>query len=185
MLLRPKTRQTAGGPSPPARWRSQRGFSILELMVVVAIISFMMALAVPTFQRIQRRTRTAAIVNDFRVFTQGFLTYSVEQGGFPPEAAAGVIPTGMDSALRPTPWARPTPMGGKYNWENNQMQLFGFRPKAAVAISSAPGAPLSLNAETINMLYALDLFIDNEVNGWNTGQFRLSGAILPLYVIEP
>lgn len=168
----------------PPDSRSTRAFTVLELMVAVAIISIVFAIAVPAFQRIQAATRTAAIVNDFRVFSTGIQTYAVENGSWPPEAAVGEIPPGMSASLG-IAFTRPTPMGGKYNWEASQMHLFGFRPRAAIAISSAPDAPLALNSQTINMLFALDLAIDNEVGGWNTGHFRLSGNILPLFVIEP
>lgn len=153
-------------------------------MVAVAIVSVISALAVPAFQKLQARTRAAAIVNDFRVFSDGIQTYALENGAYPPEAAAGVLPSGTSQSLG-VAFTRVSPMGGKYNWENSQMQLFGFRPRAAIAISPAAGAPLSLTTPTINMLYALDLAIDNEVGGWNTGHFRLSSAILPLFVIEP
>lgn len=169
---------------PDSRLRSTAGFTVLELMVAVAVISIVMALAVPAFQKLQAKSRTAAIVNDFRVFSTAFQTYAVENGGWPPEAAIGAMPTGMSQNIS-TAFTRVTPMGGKYNWENNQMQLFGFRPRAAIAINSATGAPLSLTTNTINMLYALDLAIDNEVGGWSTGHFRLNGNILPLFVVEP
>jgi type II secretory pathway pseudopilin PulG len=160
---------------------------VLELLVAVAIISIMMALAVPTFQRIQQRTTAASIVNDFRVFAEGFQSYAIEHGIYPAEASAGVIPAGMSGRLSATAWTRRTAMGGNYNWENNQMQLYGFRPKAAIAISSNPGAgnPLTLDSTTVNLLFALDLIIDNEIGGWNSGSFRLSGSLLPLFVIEP
>lgn len=170
--------------SPPRPLRPAAGFTVLELMVVVAIISIIGALAVPTFQRLQTRTRAAAIVNDFRIFANGIQTYAVEHGAYPPEAAAGVIPAGTHQSLGAA-FTRATPMGGKYDWENNQMQLDNFRPRAAIAISPAADAPLSLTAVTISMLYALDLAIDNEIGGWNTGHFRLSNSMLPLYVIEP
>lgn len=171
-------------PSARSRLRPVAAFTVLELMVAVAVISVVFAMAVPAFQRLQAKSRTAAIVNDFRVFATGFQTYAVEQGGWPPEAAAGVMPTGMSQNLS-SAFTRVTPMGGLYNWENNQMQLFGFRPRAAIAISSTAAAPLSLTTSTINMLYALDLAIDNEVGGWSTGHFRLSSSILPLFVVEP
>jgi prepilin-type N-terminal cleavage/methylation domain-containing protein len=170
---------------PPAfRPRSTAGFTVLELMVAVAVISIVMALAVPAFQKLQAKSRTAAVVNDFRVFSQAFQTYAVENGGWPPESSVGVMPTGMSQNIS-SAFTRVTPMGGKYNWENNQLQLFSFRPRAAIAINSASGSPLSLTTNTINMLYALDLAIDNEIGGWNTGHFRLNGNILPLFVVEP
>ena len=100
-----------------ARATRPRGFTLVEVMVVVLIISVLASLAVPAFARIKRHARTTAIVNDFRVFAGAFDTYAHENGQWPAEAAAGVFPAGMDQRLNKTAWLRPTPMGGQYNWD--------------------------------------------------------------------
>src|ERR1017187_1887982 len=59
----------------PRRWRgATRGFTLVELMVVVLIISVLATISVPALQRMQRKTKTATIVNDFRVFGAAFDT---------------------------------------------------------------------------------------------------------------
>ena len=74
-----------------------------------------------------------------------------------------------------------TPMGGQYNWENNQFNLFGTY-KAAITISATSFAPLPLD---VNMLYDLEHTIDSpNTQDWFGGTFRLGTGIVPLYLIQ-
>src|SRR5205823_5567383 len=108
----------------------------------------------------KRKAKTAVIVNDFRAFATAFDGYAQEFGTWPAEAAVGVFPAGMDGRINRTAWTRITPMGGKYNWENNQLH-FGTRYKAAIAIGAAAGAPLTLDVTQLQDLeYAFDSTFD-------------------------
>ena len=152
-------------------------------MVVVLIISVLATISVPALRLIQRKAKTTTIVNDFRVFGAAFDTYAQEMGDYPVDTAAGVFPTGMDDRIDPIAWQRTTPMGGKYNWENNQNDIFGMKHPAAIAISAVAGAPLPLD---VTMLYDLEHTIDSpNALIWNAGNFRLGPGIAPLYVIQP
>ena len=149
-------------------------------MVVVTILSFLMMLALPSYQRIQRKTRASAVVNNFRVFTAVFQAYAHESGNWPPEAAAGVVPTGITSQdLQTDVWTHATPIGGKFDWENNQTHN-GTKYRAALAITATSDAPLLID---------LDLFqeIDAALDDGNlaTGNFRLGFGNCPLFIIEP
>ncbi len=158
-----------------------RGFTLVELMVVVLIISVLATISVPAFQRIQRRSKTAAIMNDFRVFGAAFDTYAQEMGAWPAETAAGVFPPEMDQRINQTAWQRKTPMGGQYNWEYNQLH-FGLRYTAAITINATASAPLPLD---VNQLFDFEYGIDgkNQIN-WFGGSFRLGTGLVPLYLIQ-
>jgi prepilin-type N-terminal cleavage/methylation domain-containing protein len=162
------------------RLTSRRGFSLVEIMVVVLILSVLGTLAVPSVARLQRRAKTATIVSDFRVFATAFETYSHETGRWPSEVAAGAIPAVMATRLNRTAWLRRTPMGGKYNWESNQTH-FGTQIRAAIAISSATGAPLTLD---VPQLQDLEQTIDKGSFNWLGGNFQLGTGLVPLYVIQ-
>src|SRR5258708_3970631 len=70
--------------------RSTAGVGLVELMVVVTIISMIMLAAIPSYTRIQRKARAAAVANNFRVFAAVFQAHVHETGSWPPATAAGV-----------------------------------------------------------------------------------------------
>jgi len=159
-------------PCRHSRLGSVRGFTLVEILVVVVIISLLAMVAIPGVQIVQRRAKSSAVVNDFRVFATAFETYAHERGSFPPEADVGEIPSGMEIYLKSDAWKRVTPMGGRYNWEKDQ--LHGGPVKAAIAITGAP--------YDANQLLDIDKAIDD--GNPLTGNFRLGVEMCPLFVIE-
>lgn len=166
--------------------RSASGvMSLVELMTVVLIISILFMTMVPTYQRIQRRARASAIVNDLRVFGAVFQGYAHEKGAWPAESPAGVVPTGITSQdLQTDVWSKPTPMGGKFDWEYNQVHPGGTSPggrwRAALAINATSDAPLLVDAD---LMTDIDDIIDD--GNLESGNFRKGFGDCPLLIIEP
>jgi prepilin-type N-terminal cleavage/methylation domain-containing protein len=161
------------------RARRAAGFTLVEIMIVVVIISMLAAFGIPTMVRMQLNARTAAVTNDFRVFAQVFQAYAHANGSWPEDTAAGVIPPELLAELNNSPWARPTPLGGRYNWENSQLHQGGFRPRAAITITLGDGdSPI-----TLTQMQHIDDFMDD--GNLDTGNFRRGAGNAPLYVIEP
>jgi prepilin-type N-terminal cleavage/methylation domain-containing protein len=68
---------------------SGRGFSILELLVVVAIISLLMAALVALVGKLRERTRMGEAKNLIEKLQNGLETYHLHFRGFPASNAAG------------------------------------------------------------------------------------------------
>jgi type II secretory pathway pseudopilin PulG len=148
-------------------------------MVAVTILSFLFLLAVPTYQRLQRKAKAAAIANDLRVFANALQVHAHEAGSWPPEVAAGVVPAGMTSEeFKYDDWTHPTPMGGKFDWEYDCIHG-GVKYRAAITITSTSDAPLILDDE---MLLEIDRTIDD--GNLDDGNFRRDGDGSPLFIIE-
>lgn len=64
-------------------------FSLLELLVVVAIIGILAALLLPALARAKEKARAVACKNLLRQIGLGLQMYVQEQGGYPPMAEAG------------------------------------------------------------------------------------------------
>lgn len=175
-------RRSAHSPSaaqPPTGFRRRSGFTLVELMVTVTIISLLVAAAVPAFAKIRRRSIATAIGNDFRVFAAEFDTYSHETGSWPAEVDAGILPPEMANRIKAAAWTRITPMGGQYNWDNNQMHS-GTRPRAAIAISTTSASPV---VEDVDLMETIDRIIDDGV--LTTGNFRIGADNEPVYIVAP
>ena len=156
----------------------QRGFTLVEIMVVMVIVSMLAMLSIPAFQKIQRRSRSTTIASDFRTFAAVFNTYAQEKGSWPVDTDPGEVPAGLEGQLNSTAWARVTPMGGRYNWEQDQLHA-GVRYKAAIAISGTNDTPLVIDA---NQLLDIDIVIDD--GNLSTGSFRTGANGDGLFIIE-
>lgn len=55
--------------------RSRRGFTLVEIMIVVAIIALLAAIAIPNFVKSRRQTRLSACINDMRVIDTAIQQY--------------------------------------------------------------------------------------------------------------
>lgn len=172
--LRRSCRRSMGACIPTAA-----GFSIVEIMVVITIISLLGALAIPRVKTYQNSARAAVIASNLRTFAAAFEGYSQENGEWPAETAAGEIPAEMAGRLGTSAWLQPSPMGGQYNWENNQTHG-GVKYRAAICISESATAPLEVNAD---MLLAIDRLMDD--GNLSTGNFRTGVNDDPLFILLP
>jgi len=101
--------------------RPRPGFTMVELMIVVAIIGLLAALAVPSFVRARLNSQASAIVNDFRIFEGAFQHYLIaNRAAWPPsDWVEGSYPVGMENNWLPEAWIKPTPVGGYYVYHTN------------------------------------------------------------------
>jgi prepilin-type N-terminal cleavage/methylation domain-containing protein len=59
-------------------------FTLIELLIVVAVIAILAAIAVPNFLEAQARAKISREMNDMRVIATGLESYAVDFGRYPP-----------------------------------------------------------------------------------------------------
>jgi len=149
-----------------------KGFTLVEIMVVVTLIGFLAMLAMPGFQRIKLRALSASFTADARLFSEAFQRYAQENGTFPATAAAGVIPAGMEDYLNQNDWTKTSSLGGTYGWLS--VQNTGM----TVGIITVNGATL-----TEQELGLIDTWIDDGNLG--SGNVITVGAgTIVYYIVE-
>ena len=78
--------------------RSKKGFTLVEIMIVVVIIGLLAAMAIPAFQKVRRNSIGKAMINDARQLGSALSQIATEFGAAPGEtltltytASSGVI----------------------------------------------------------------------------------------------
>lgn len=107
----------AGNPAAARRG----GFTLIELMIVVAVIGILAAIAIPKFADLITKSKVAGTVGDLKAFAKAFELYAVDNDGGAnngyPDDTDLVLPAGMEKYLNSGDFMDTTPLGGRYNWD--------------------------------------------------------------------
>ncbi len=60
--------------------RSTKGFTLVEIMIVVVIIGLLAAMAIPAFQKVRQSSQDKAVLNNARQLSAGADQYFLENG---------------------------------------------------------------------------------------------------------
>jgi prepilin-type N-terminal cleavage/methylation domain-containing protein len=71
-----------------------RGFTLVEIMIVVAIIAILASIAVPSFLRARKRSQATSTLETLRVVDSAKDQYAIENG-----KGSGTTPLGTDLAV--------------------------------------------------------------------------------------
>jgi len=142
----------------------RKGFTLIELMVVVAIVAILAAIAIPQYRKFQLKSKTVEAKENIGAIVTAEEAFSAENGLYAQCAAA---PTGV------------TPDATKHQWQvqaaGQGFDLIGFKPAGDVYYVYAvkQGAPVAAAGAGNSMAntavgYATDTYLDTTgqiVNG--------------------
>jgi type IV pilus assembly protein PilA len=100
----------------------QKGFSLIELLIVVAIILIIAAIAIPNLLRSKMAAHEASAVGSMRTLNTSAVAYSITYGSYPLTIAAlgpSTTPTSTAADLIDSVLAGGTKSGYTFTWTGN------------------------------------------------------------------
>lgn len=79
---------------------SSRGFTLIELMVVIAIVGTLAAIAIPNYIAYRQKAKFVSIISDFKHIETSVFAFTAENGRFPDTLAEAGFGNHKD------PWGR-------------------------------------------------------------------------------
>jgi prepilin-type N-terminal cleavage/methylation domain-containing protein len=113
--------------------RQKSGFTLVEIMIVVAVIGVLATIAMPALAKARHQSQVTATASELRVFDEAFNMFEMDHATYPkPHLAVpmaifqvGVLPPPMEDYLRAGHWNRGPKIGGDYYYSGSAMQYFG------------------------------------------------------------
>lgn len=145
----------------------KKGFSLVEIMIVVVLVGILAALGIPALNKARHRSLATKLSNNFRVYAAAFQVYSTEHGEWPNDTQPGETPVELEGQL--PHFSEVTYQGGVWDWD-----------KDVAGITA--GVSLHKNEMEPAVIQRIDEIMDDGNLG--TGQFQNMGGFIT-YILEP
>jgi len=151
--------------------RNQKGFTLIELMIVVAIIGILAAIAIPNFLRYQLKSKTSEAKTNLKGIATSEESFKAEWDGFVSVAATPVNPNPTNKVV----WAIVAPANPGRGGGAGSFEDIGYRPAGAVYYTYAVVVGIDAGGNA-NQECTADAVGDLDGDGVNLGQYANAQA---------
>jgi prepilin-type N-terminal cleavage/methylation domain-containing protein len=156
----------------PAPQRSTRSaFTLVEILIVVVILGILAAIVVPQFTGATDEARQSTFIASLKTYADACEYFTAREGHYPPDGGSGSIPAGFESYVDQDEFESPTPLGGVWDVEFNEM-----------GITSAVGVHFQGVSVPEYMLHIDETFDDGDLDN---GIFQQLAADRFYYIVAP
>ena len=148
--------------TPTAAPRKKLGFTMIEVLTVLMVMSAVVRMGIPGFQEIRLKAEAVQVVADFHLVRQAVFEYQVENHGWPQDFGPGQVPPELAPYLDGFSFNR-----GRYqlDWENWVLPS---------GLPSNPDARIILGITIVTQDRALGSALE-ELLGSTSAHFSLAG----------
>lgn len=149
---------------PSTRSSRSRGFTLIEVLIVVAILGLLASVVVAQFVDATGDAEKQAFISSGRAFSEAAMRFQIENGAYPSDVFPGTLPAGFGDYVTYTQWEAPTPIGGRWDTEDDY------------GISAAVGVCFTGAAVTRDDAYMQEIDAAVDDGDLSTGFFRKLAA---------
>lgn len=106
--------------SKKSKKNNASGFTVLEIMIIVVILSLLMSLGIVAYQQNRIKVLAFRFGQDSRVFRNALEQCVAETGDYDLGASAGQLSTTFEPYVRKAQWAAESPLGGHWMVQSNR-----------------------------------------------------------------
>ena len=98
------TRRAMAGPAPAQHGAAldNRGFTLVELLMVIAIIGVLSLMAIPAYSRLSNVAKNARCKSEIRTVEKSIIAYNLDNAKYPDGPLDATVTTTLND-----PWGRP------------------------------------------------------------------------------
>lgn len=101
--------------------RRNSAFTLVEILIVVVVLAILAIIILGLFGSATKDAAQSTFVTNVKSFGEAAMIYKAKTGLYPADGSSGLVPPGFEDYIDTNAWTRPTPIGGVWDAELNEM----------------------------------------------------------------